>query len=153
MRLAKFLFLAILLLTGLWVATQCAARQMNDPAMLSGRLYRGDGWTLYVPWALLIWTTESVPPHSPVMDIAIAAFLVYTSVVSALAAALGGGGRFQVKIFGIEGWGTRRDMKRAGLLKCRGTVVGIHQGKLLTYDGPEHQIISGASRSGKGVGH
>ena len=91
--------------------------------------------------------------RSPATDIAIAAFLLYASVVSALAAIIGGGGRFQVKTFGIEGWGTRRDMKRAGLLKCRGTVVGIHRGKLLTYDGPEHQIVSGASRSGKGVGH
>ena len=25
--------------------------------------------------------------------------------------------------------------------------------RYLTYDGPEHQLVSGASRSGKGVGH
>ena len=46
-----------------------------------------------------------------------------------------------------------RDMKRAGLLTGQGTVLGHAFDRYLTYDGPEHQLVSGASRSGKGVGH
>jgi type IV secretion system protein VirD4 len=44
-------------------------------------------------------------------------------------------------------------MQRAGLLTGRGTVIGEYHNRLLTFDGPEHQLVSGASRSGKGVGH
>ncbi len=39
------------------------------------------------------------------------------------------------------------------MLNRGGTVVGVLSGRILTYDGPEHQLVSGASRSGKGVGH
>jgi type IV secretion system protein VirD4 len=52
---------------------------------------------------------------------------------------------------------TPKQAKRAGLTAGRGIVVGqFGRGlwrKLLTFDGPEHQIVTGASRSGKGVGH
>ena len=58
---------------------------------------------------------------------------------------------------GREKWMTLRQARRAGLTAGRGVVVGqLGRGrwrKLLTFDGPEHQIVTGASRSGKGVGH
>ena len=58
---------------------------------------------------------------------------------------------------GREKWMTLAQAKRAGLTAGRGVVVGqLGRGrwrKLLTFDGPEHQIVTGASRSGKGVGH
>ena len=58
---------------------------------------------------------------------------------------------------GRERWMTPRQAKRAGLRADRGVVVGqFGRGRrrtLLTFDGPEHQLVTGASRSGKGVGH
>ena len=58
---------------------------------------------------------------------------------------------------GREKWMTPAQAKRAGLMAGRGVVLGqFGRGrwrKLLTFDGPEHQIVTGASRSGKGVGH
>jgi type IV secretion system protein VirD4 len=58
---------------------------------------------------------------------------------------------------GREKWMTVAQAKRARLTAGRGVVVGqFGRGrwrKLLTFDGPEHQIVTGASRSGKGVGH
>jgi type IV secretion system protein VirD4 len=44
-------------------------------------------------------------------------------------------------------------LKQSGLLTGQGTVLGHAFDRYLTYDGPEHQLVSGASRSGKGVGH
>ena len=61
------------------------------------------------------------------------------------------------KEVGREKWMTPQQAKHAGLTVGRGVVVGqFGRGrwrKLLTFDGPEHQIVTGASRSGKGVGH
>ena len=58
---------------------------------------------------------------------------------------------------GREKWMTPSQAKKAGLTAGRGVVLGqFGRGrwrKLLTFDGPEHQIVTGASRSGKGVGH
>ena len=58
---------------------------------------------------------------------------------------------------GRERWMTPRQARRAGLMVGRGVVIGQfgrgRRRKLLTFDGPEHQIVTGASRSGKGVGH
>jgi type IV secretion system protein VirD4 len=146
----------ILLLIGLWAATQWAGGQMNYSPALGGQLHRFDDWTIYAPWALLSWTMSN-PPNPPLrsvtVDEALAAFLVYAVLLVFIAAMPWRGRAFKVQAFGTDGWGNWRDMKKAGLLGNRGTVIGIHRGRLLTYDGPEHQIVSGASRSGKGIGH
>ena len=54
---------------------------------------------------------------------------------------------------GRDKWMTKRGAKRAGLLADDGVICGKIGGTTLAYDGPEHHLISGASRSGKGVGH
>jgi type IV secretion system protein VirD4 len=58
---------------------------------------------------------------------------------------------------GREKWMTPNQAEKAGLTAGRGVVLGqFGRGRwrrLLTFDGPEHQIVTGASRSGKGVGH
>ena len=63
-----------------------------------------------------------------------------------------------VTAVGASKWGTRGHARTAGLLQREGVVVGRWvdgRGKpeLLAYDGPEHQLVAGASRSGKGTGH
>ena len=58
-----------------------------------------------------------------------------------------------VRELGKDRWASRRNVKAAGLLSGKGTVLGVAHNRYLTYDGPEHQLVSGASRSGKGVGH
>ena len=54
---------------------------------------------------------------------------------------------------GRDKWMTKRGAKRAGLLAGDGVICGRIGGTTLAYDGPEHHLVSGASRSGKGVGH
>ena len=58
---------------------------------------------------------------------------------------------------GRERWMTPAQARRAGLTAGRGVVIGQfgrgRRRRLLAYDGVEHQIVTGASRSGKGVGH
>ena len=54
---------------------------------------------------------------------------------------------------GRDKWMTTRGAKRAGLLADDGVICGRMSGTLLAFDGPEHHLIAGASRSGKGAGH
>ena len=59
---------------------------------------------------------------------------------------------YPIRAFGKDQWGTASDARKAGLFGGSGVVFGRMGRKLLTYDGPEHQLHAGASRSGKGVG-
>src|SRR6202012_5700523 len=62
-----------------------------------------------------------------------------------------------VREFGKGAWGTWKDARKAGLVARDriGVVVGkwIAGNRVLTFFGPEHHLITGASRAGKGVGH
>ena len=146
-------FLSLWLL-GLWLVTQYAASgsspENND---LSGCLYRGEDYALYAPWSILVWSMDKSLSDHPAVQQGFGGLMLWSVVVIGCSVMLTRGKIPTVKVFGVGGWGAQQDMKRAGLLEERGTVLGIHNGKLLSYDGPEHQLVSGASRSGKGVGH
>lgn len=152
-KLNRLIVMCVLLMAGLWFATQWAARQIGDTPALAGCWYRADHWVLYAPWSLLTWDAHDPSLDGHAIGDATSAFFFYAAAAIALTALLVRGGTPPVKAFGSEGWGTKKDMKRAGLMNFRGTVVGLHKDSVLTYDGPEHQLVSGASRSGKGVGH
>ena len=52
---------------------------------------------------------------------------------------------------GSARWATKKEVKKAGLYAPRGTVLGKYQGRILRHDGPEHTLLCGPTRSGKGV--
>ena len=114
------------------------------------------GFALYWPVAGLYWATTPLYRNGPaIFDRAEFVFAVVFAlgiVVSALVR-----GRPIVGEFGKRAWGTLRDARKAGLLGNGriGVVVGkwIDNRNYLTYAGPEHHLITGASRAGKGVGH
>lgn len=153
MKITRVMVMASLLLIGLWGATQIAAAQMDYDETLSGRLFEAEGWSLYAPWALVVWSMDPAGADEQIVGRAFGGFMLYAIVTIGIVALSTWGRTPRVKRFGAEGWGTVADMKRAGLLADAGTVVGVHRKRLLTYNGPEHQLVSGASRSGKGVGH
>ncbi len=62
------------------------------------------------------------------------------------------GGRPEQEVHGSARWATPREVKRAGLYSERGVVLGKHAGRILRHDGPEHILLIGPTRSGKGVG-
>jgi len=140
------------LLAGLVAANQWVGYRLGNPPPLGG-LHVGEH-IVYPPWALLVWA------HHYGSDIPRALGEGYAVVVSALVlvtlmllAVRQLRSRIPVRALGADRWATKADMKAAGLLSGRGVVLGQFGGRYLTYDGPEHQLVSGASRSGKGVGH
>jgi len=55
-------------------------------------------------------------------------------------------------IHGSARWATRREIRQAGLYAPRGIVLGKSYGHILRHDGPEHLLLCGPTRSGKGIG-
>ena len=53
---------------------------------------------------------------------------------------------------GSARWATRTEVRQAGLYAPQGTVLGKYHGRLVRHDGPEHILLCGPTRSGKGVG-
>lgn len=146
-RLAVAAYLMALLI-GAQAATQTVAHRLDHAPALGPRVRIGP-WRIYPPWAWLEWRWRF--PHNK------AAFLPGLFVF--LAVALLGMGAIAATVqraprvdpIGRGYWARLADMRRAGLLTGKGTVVGRYRGRLLTFDGPEHELIAGATRSGKGV--
>ena len=144
----------LLLVAALTAATQWAAYRLRYDPSLGPGLHFADH-TLYAPWSVFGWAARygAVPSCRRALAEAqvVCVAGVLLSVLPAIFARRGGG--LPVKPLGDKKWATARQMKAAGLRGGKGTVLGAYRGQILTYDGPEHQMVSGASRSGKGVGH
>jgi type IV secretion system protein VirD4 len=151
---ARRLFIAylIVLLAGMVTATQWVAFRLNYHPSLGG--VRIGGHMVYAPWAMFIWARDFGDNIPKTLNEGYA-FIGGTFILATLM--LVGARQLRrhipVREIGKDRWASKRDMKRAGLLTGQGTVLGHAFGQYLTYDGPEHQLVSGASRSGKGVGH
>lgn len=141
------------LIMGLWGSTQWAAYRFDYHHALRGALADFGDFKLYLPWEVLPWMAAYGERYAAVFNESLW-FLLFAAVIGALTPLL-----FLKKLkpavdeFGKEEWGTLEDAREAGLLEGKGVVLGVMDGKLLTYNGPEHHLVSGASRSGKGVGH
>ncbi|OYX00553.1 MAG: conjugal transfer protein TraG, partial [Caulobacter vibrioides] len=148
---------ALAILLGLGWATQQAAHGLHYAAAL------GAGWAdlgpvrLYRPWAFAEWYLALQPRYPRLFDGAgLAGLAVAMAPILFTALATRGSGRAP-KAFGRDAWADLADVARAKLFgqggQIRGRVLGRFKGRYLTYGGPEHAIIVGASRSGKGAGH
>jgi type IV secretion system protein VirD4 len=81
----------------------------------------------------------------------IVGFIGVPLVAMSLAAVLGRGRRTQPDFYGSARWASRREVRRAGLFQNRGVVLGRLGSQYLCHDGPEHVLLIGPTRSGKGV--
>src|SRR6266404_4553405 len=54
--------------------------------------------------------------------------------------------------YGSARWATAQEIRKAGLLKADGVVLGCFGRQYLRHDGPEHVLCFAPTRSGKGVG-
>jgi type IV secretion system protein VirD4 len=139
-------------LLGLWIATEFLASVFNRQAALGAPLLTLNGMRHYAPWKVLEWS-ETWRHHYP-KPFAVAGLIQGAAFLAALlAVAIGMKKKAEIKPSGVGAWGSFEDAKRAGLFASSGAVLGKLDGETLCFDGPEHQILIGASRSGKGRGH
>ena len=139
-------------LLSLVAATQFIAGVFDGQAALGAPLLVLGEARIYPPWALIEWS--SAWAHVYARPFATAhAILAAGITISLLFAAIAQRGRLPLPAFGRKSWGSFEDARLAGLLSAGGTVLGKLDGEILCFDGPEHQLLVGASRSGKGRGH
>jgi type IV secretion system protein VirD4 len=158
MRLAFASLLACsIALFSAWSATAFIGDVFGGQAALGPRLATFGETAIYPPWVIFDWTAKFANDFPK--PFAIARLIVFVGFVAAACAfALALKGKAKLKPFGRDAWGTFKDAEAAGLFASTGTVLGKlgsgeHGGELLCFDGPEHQLLIGASRSGKGRGH
>ncbi len=153
MRIVIALAIAfIIALASLSAATQTLAAIFSHQAALGPPLLTLGKTRLYPPWAVLSWT-HAYAQRFP-KPFAAARLIVFAGLCLALLAiVLAVRAKFAIKPFGRHAWGGVDDVAAAGLLAETGCVLGRFQREVLCFDGPEHQLLIGASRSGKGRGH
>jgi type IV secretion system protein VirD4 len=143
---------AAALALGLFAGIQWAAYRLGDGPELGWAIRMGH-LALYPPWSILGWYRQYGGDDPDPFNQAGLIALGFMLPATALLAIARRQGPPTVKAIGLDRWAKRSDIRKAGLLSGQGTVVGLLGKELLTYNGPEHQLVSGASRSGKGVGH
>ncbi|MBY0564736.1 MAG: type IV secretory system conjugative DNA transfer family protein [Hyphomonadaceae bacterium] len=142
---------ALIALTGLWLATAFIADVFSHQRALGAPLVMLVDEPVYAPWAILAWTSayaDAFPrPFSVARLIVFGAFML-----ALLPIAVAARGKLAIKPFGAKAWGGADDARAAGLFADTGAVLGKIGRDILCFDGPEHQLLIGAWRSGKGRG-
>jgi type IV secretion system protein VirD4 len=142
---------ALVALTGLWLATAFVADVFSHQRALGAPLLTFGDESIYAPWAILAWTSAHAEAFP--RPFAVARLIVFGALVLALIPiVVAARGKVAVKPFGAKAWGGADDAKAAGLFAETGAVLGKFGRDILCFDGPEHQLLIGASRSGKGRG-
>lgn len=136
----------------LFCATQYIAYVFNYQASLGAPVYDGGSTPIYWPWASILWALRFGSTYPLPFERAFGVLALIIFMITMLAIGLRRR-KHKVAAFGTDEWGNRRDAENAGLFAQSGVVTGLFESDLMIYDGPEHHLVSGASRSGKGVGH
>lgn len=148
--------IALILATAALVTTAAATHFLSivfnqQPAL--GEPLIGEGArAIYPPWAVLSWSlqwSDIYPKPFAAAHLIILFGLLIAVAIAAIAARRG----LEVKPFGKDAWASFKDLKAANLFAKSGSVLGKFDGEIVAFDGPEHQLLIGASRSGKGRGH
>jgi type IV secretion system protein VirD4 len=152
MRYGGVVLCCAVALIAMMSATQFIASAFNNQPVLGAPLLKMGETQFYAPWSVFSWTERWA--HIYPKPFAVARLIVLVGFIIAIAAAaLAFQGRKRLKAFGQNAWAKFADVEAAGLFAAAGSVLGKFEGELLAYDGPGHQILFGASRSGKGRGH
>jgi type IV secretion system protein VirD4 len=135
----------------IWASSFIADAFDHQPALGDPMITIG-GVRLYAPWQIFLWHarwSEAYP-----RPFAIGVLIVLVSFITAcVAMAFIMRRGHEMKPFAPGAWGDFEEAKECGLFAPLGAVLGKLEGEILCFDGPEHQLLIGASRSGKGRGH
>ncbi len=156
-RLLVAALAAVTVMLSLWAATQSLGSSFHYPKAFGPGLMDMGSLHLYAPWEAVGWFWRYARLYPAPFDRASLVGLLAALPLLALVLLLSRPGRAEPPRFGEGAWAELEDVKRARLIDAKGEiqgrVLGKFGGRYLTYEGIEHAIIVGASRSGKGAGH
>ncbi len=143
---------ALVAICGLLIATQWVANVFGEQAALGSPVLFVGGAAIYQPWAVFNWSTDWSDAY-PKPFAAAHLTILAGFIAGVLIVAIGARRTLQVRPSGQGAWASFDDLKTASLFAPSGSVLGKFEGEIVAFDGPEHQLLIGASRSGKGRGH
>ncbi|WNO53483.1 conjugal transfer protein TraG [Stakelama saccharophila] len=153
--LGQILVVFGIVLLGLWASTQWVAAALAYQPELGGAWFRFAGTPIYRPWALFPWWYHFNAYAPRIFDRAgmFAGASGFTGCGAAIFGSLWRARQSRnVTTYGSARWATTREIKRAGLLRDQGVMLGRLDDRYLRHDGPEHVMAFAPTRSGKGVG-
>ena len=140
---------------GLWLATEFIAARFGFSVRLGPPCFELGGLPLYAPWRMFLWWWEYGAYAPQVFDDAgaIAAAGGVLAFILAVSCALIRARQTRVvTTYGSSRWASRSEIRKAGLFRAQGVILGGFEGRYLRHSGPEHVIAFAPTRSGKGVG-
>jgi type IV secretion system protein VirD4 len=175
MRALALVSLLVLSLAGLWVSTEYVAAGLHHPPEIGVPWAVIGSLHVYAPWGWLVWSAIGAS-RAPTLFRDASGMTTIGAIAGCTAAALIAGRRKPSgpsRAHGSSRWATTAEIRRAGLLRETGVVLGQTNdavfrhtidaagrtqtvlrkaGRLLRHDGPEHVFCFAPTRSGKGVG-
>jgi type IV secretion system protein VirD4 len=175
MRALALLSLLVLSLAGLWASTEYVAAGLHHPPEIGMPWAVVGSLHVYAPWAWLLWSRIGAS-REPTLFRDASGLTTVGAIAGCVAAASLAGRRKPSgpsRSHGSSRWATTAEIRRAGLLREAGVVLGQTNdavfrhtinavgrtrtvlrkaGRLLRHDGPEHVFCFAPTRSGKGVG-
>ena len=149
------LAVGLILLLGVWGATQWTAWRLGFQAGLGPPWFVVGDWPFYWPPSLFGWwfVYDAYAPSIFLEGGAIAAGAAFVAIGVAIAMAVWRSREAaSATTYGTARWADHADAVAAGLHGQDGVILGQTRAGYLRHDGPEHVLCFAPTRSGKGVG-
>lgn len=151
----QILAVFLLVLTGIWSATQWTASSLGYQPELGAPWFSLFGWPVYRPHDFFWWwfSYDAYAPHIFNTAGIIAVTGGLASIIVAITMSVWRAREItNAQTYGSARWADRKEIKEAGLFDDKGVVLGQLNNQYLRHDGPEHVLCFAPTRSGKGVG-
>jgi len=151
----QILAVFMLVLTGIWGATQWTASALAYQPELGSPWFMLLGWPVYRPYDFFWWwfSYDAYAPKIFETGGLIAVTGGFASIIAAISMSVWRAREMKTAAtYGTARWASRQEIQEAGLFDDKGVVLGQFNNQYLRHDGPEHVLCFAPTRTGKGVG-
>jgi len=151
----QILVVSVIVLAAIWGATQWTAWRLGYQPRLGTPWTEIAGMPVYPPPAFFLWWYwfDAYAPRIFVEGAIIASSGGFAAIAIAIGMSVWRAREVkEATTYGSARWATAQEIRKAGLLKADGVVLGCFGREYLRHDGPEHVLCFAPTRSGKGVG-
>ena len=153
--IGQILVVFIIVLFGVWIATQWCAGSLGNQARLGTAWFNILGVPVYCPWRLFEWW-YAFDAYAPSVFNRAGGIAASSGLAGCAVAVIGSLWRARqtrlVTTYGSSRWASTREILNAKLFFPTGVFLGQYGYRYLRHDGPEHVMAFAPTRSGKGVG-
>src|SRR5690554_4672258 len=140
----------IIILAGIWSATQWTAFALGFQSELGAPWFMIGDWPIYSPPSFFWWwfSFDAYAPHVFERGAYIAVSGGLFAIVIAIAMSVWRAREIKnVQTYGSARWASNHEVRSAGLLGDNGVLLGKFGNQYLRHDGPEHVLCYAPTRS------